>query len=299
VSGIARQKKPAELHGLNHRAAHSGDAFFEDGSFGRPPAVTRGLPRAKFFPDPGIRPLGDVFIRRALQIEPGDLGRAHAEKREAPFVIRVDQFIGRRRRLCQDAEPCERIRALKDCERFFRDRRAGDPVRAVASRQEIAFELLHIAAVVAKTDRGRRSVQSVQAHVAHFKANLTSGVEPRLYQILDYFLLGIHRDGASGREVLEIDAMPTATETQLDPVMYQPLLLQPRAHAAFHQQIHGALLQHAGSNALFHVLASVCFENHRLDPFKMQKVREHQPRGTSADYPDLGAHAFSISSLAI
>ena len=90
VSGIARQKKPAELHGLNHKAPHPGDAFLQDRAFGRPPAVARGLPCAKFFPDPGIRPSRDVFIRRALQIQPGDLGRPHAEQREASFVIRVD-----------------------------------------------------------------------------------------------------------------------------------------------------------------------------------------------------------------
>jgi hypothetical protein len=67
--------------------------------------------------------------------------------------------------------------------------------------------------------------------------------------------------------------MPVATEAQLNPVMHQPLLLQPRAHTAFHQQVYGALLQHTGSNALFHVLAVVCFKDHRLDPFQMQKVR--------------------------
>jgi len=294
VRGVARQIQPSELHRLNHQAAHPRNTLLKNRPFVRPPSVIRREPRAEFFPDPRIRPLRDIFLRRALQIEPRDLGRPHAEQREPPFVIRVNQFFRRRRRLRQDSEPRERIHALVHAKCIFRDRRARDSMRAVAASHKITHQLLST-----ERDGWFRSVQTIQPNVTHLKVNLTPSVHPRLYQILDYFLLRIHRDRAPGSEVLKIDAIPLAAETQLDAVMHQPLFLQPRADARFHQQIHCALFQHAGAHAFLHVLARLRFENNRFDPFEMQQMRKHQPCRPRADYPDLGAHAFSISSFAI
>ena len=56
----------------------------------------------------------DVFVRRALQVQPRDLRRAHAEEREAALVEAVDQLVGRRRGVGENAEPGERIDALVD-----------------------------------------------------------------------------------------------------------------------------------------------------------------------------------------
>jgi len=298
MSGVAREKESAELHGLRHNAPHPGDALFEDRSFGRPPAIARRVAGAKFFPDPRVRPLGDVFIRRALQIQPCDLGRAHAEQREPPFVIRVDQLLGRRRRLRQNTEPRERVHAFENRKCAVRDRAARDTVRAIASRQKIASKFPLFAAL-AKLDRGARCLQPMQADVAHFKMNLPPGIQARLDQILDNFLLRVHCDGSPWSEVFKIDAMPAAAETQFDPVMHQPLLLQARAHPGFDHQIHRALLQHARANPLLHIMASTRFKNYRLDSLQIEQMRKHQPRRPRADYPDLGAHAFSISSFEI
>jgi hypothetical protein len=298
MSGIAREKESAELHGLRHNAPHPGDALLEDRSFSRPPAIAGRVAGAKFFPDPRVRPLGDVFIRRALQIQPCDLGRAHAEQREPAFVICVDQFLRRRRRLRQNTEPRERVHAFENRKCAVRDKAARDAVRAVASRQEIAPEFPRLAAL-AITNGGTRCVQSMQADVANFEMNLPVGVQPRLYQILDNLLLRVNGDGSPGSEILKIDAMPATAETELDPVMDQPLLLQARAHPGFDHQIHRALLQHARAHPLLNVMASVRFKNYRLDALQMQQMRKHQPRRPRADYPDLGAHAFSISSFEI
>jgi hypothetical protein len=257
VSGVAREKQSAELHGLNYETAHPGNAFFEDRSFGRSPAVDGGVPRAKFFPDPRIRPLTDILIGRALQIETGDLGRSHAEQREAAFVIRVNRFLRSRRRLRQDAEPRERVNALEDRKGARRDRSARNAVPAVAPGHEIALDLL----CIAKPKAGDRGVQVMQAHAAYFKMNLASGVDSGLDQIFDHFLLAIHRDGSAGSEIAKVDAMPLAVETQLNSVMNQPFFLQPRAYTGFNQQIDGALLQHARANAFLHILARVRFEH--------------------------------------
>ncbi len=52
-------------------------------------------------PDALVRPAGDVFLGRDLQVEPRDFRRTHAVEREAAVVIRVDQFVVRRRRLAR------------------------------------------------------------------------------------------------------------------------------------------------------------------------------------------------------
>ena len=76
-----------------------------------------------------------------LQVQPRDLGRAHAVEREAALVVRVDQLVVRRRRLGEDAEPRERVRRARrsvsapcgiDC--------AADAVEAVAAGDEVAGE---------------------------------------------------------------------------------------------------------------------------------------------------------------
>ena len=57
-----------------------------------------GHPRLKFRPDPRLVPVIDAVARIALEVHPLHLRRARADQREAPLVMGVDQFIGRRLR---------------------------------------------------------------------------------------------------------------------------------------------------------------------------------------------------------
>ena len=85
--------------------------------------------------------------------------------------------------------------------------------------------------------------------------------------------------------------MPHAAEGDVDAVVPHALAPQPLAHARRVDQIHGPLLEHAGADALDHVIAGAALEDHRIDAHAVQQVTEHQPGRTAADDADLGAGA--------
>src|SRR6185436_18942337 len=99
-------------------------------------------------PDAAVGPVLQLVVRVALEVQALDLRRARADQREAAIVVRVDQLVGGRRRLDQDAEPAEGIdaRELAPCARG--NRRPRDAVEAVAAADEIALELFELAGVV-------------------------------------------------------------------------------------------------------------------------------------------------------
>lgn len=63
----------------------------------------------KLLPDAIVRPMIDVLVGFALKVEPRDLRRPHAVKREAAIVIAVYELVRRRRSFGQNAEPPKRI----------------------------------------------------------------------------------------------------------------------------------------------------------------------------------------------
>ena len=63
-------------------------------------------------PDPLVGPVLDLVGQRHVDVIAAARRAAHAGKREAAFVVGVDQFVIARRHIGQDAEPAERIFAL-------------------------------------------------------------------------------------------------------------------------------------------------------------------------------------------
>src|SRR5215207_6123099 len=131
-------------HRLGDEAAHAGDALVQHRTFGEPPAAPR-KPRLQLGPDALVRPIGDVLVRRALEVEAADLRRAHAEQREAALVMSVDQLLRYGRRPRQDAEPRERVRALVERQHTVRNRRTADAVKAITAGDHVAGQLLRLA----------------------------------------------------------------------------------------------------------------------------------------------------------
>jgi len=121
VGGVTGEVEAAELHGFDDEAAHAGDAFLDDGTFGELPAVVSSETLLQLVPDAVVGPEREIFIRRALQIEAADFRRTHGEKSEATVVVCVDEFAGRRRRLGEDAEPAEGVVAFVGGEDALRD----------------------------------------------------------------------------------------------------------------------------------------------------------------------------------
>ena len=159
-------------------------------------------------------------------------------------------------------------------------------MEAVASRDEIARQLVHLA-VFAVANLRRWSVEVVDADVVRLKHNLAAGAQPRRDQILDDFVLRVDRHGAAAGETAQIDAMAAAAEAQFEAVMSQAESRQPLADAGLFEQVDGALFEQAGADALFDISAAASLEHDRLDAGKVQQMREHQARRSRADDADL------------
>ena len=68
----------------------------------------------QLFPNAIVRPEGQIFVRGALQVEPGDRTATHAQKGEAAIVAGIDQLVRCRLGLRENAEPAERVDLLID-----------------------------------------------------------------------------------------------------------------------------------------------------------------------------------------
>src|SRR5580704_14540148 len=99
-------------------------------------------------------------------------------QREAALVVGVDQFVRRWARFGENAQPCEWVDAIVHCQYASRDSRAAYSVEAVASRDEVARQLV-VVAVNTVANLRRRSIEVVDADIAGLENNLTSGSQPR------------------------------------------------------------------------------------------------------------------------
>ena len=71
----------------------------------------------------------------------------------------------------------------------------------------------------------------------------------------------------------------------------QSAALQSLADPHRVQQIDGALLEHAGPDAVHHILAIAVFDDHRVDAVEMKQVPEHQAGRTGTDDSNLSREA--------
>ena len=253
-------------------------------------------PPLKLVPDSLVGPVADFLVARDLQVEPRELGRAHAVKREAALVTGVNQLFRGWLDLGENSEPCERVDAVELGEHAGRDRRPAYAVKAVASGDEIALQLDGLAAGP-KADRGRRAIETVYAHVFSGEKNPSARGQPRVGQVFDDFVLPIDGDRLSAGQCEQIDTMAAAPEAQFESAMDQALAAETFADAGFVHQVDGALLEHAGAHALLDVLAAAILDHHGFDAGAMQQMREHQSRRSRPDYSDLRAHFRRSSNL--
>ena len=157
-----------------------------------------------------------------------------------------------------------------------RDRGAADAVEAVAARDRVAAQLL-LLALVHEADARLVGVDPVQADVVDLEEQGRARVEPRRDQVLDHLLLAVDRDRPALGELLEGDPVTLAVEAQLDPVVDEPLAVEPIGQPELGQQVDGALLEDAGPDALLDVLAAAILEHDGLDSLPRQKVGQNQP----------------------
>src|SRR5262249_26219348 len=291
MRGVAGQEQPAVLHRLRYEAAHGGDALLQETALGEPAGAADG--GVKLMPDAFIGPGLNVIVGRALHVEARQARRAHGVKREAALVIGIDQLVVRRRRFRENADPAKRILAIVFGDDAHRNARPANAVKAVAAADEIAVELLRQAGV-AEADLWRSAGEVVDAYVLDLEQDLPPVSEPPRDEVLHHLLLAVDGDALSD-QLAEVDVVQRAVEAEVNPVVEHRLAPHALADAGVEQEIGGPLLQQPGADAAFDIVAAAVLQDDGLDPFEMQKMREHEARRASADNPDLGAQAWHVS----
>jgi len=261
VRGVSSEIQPSVLHWLGDEAAHARDAFLDDRALGRTPTNAGRHSSAEFSPDSFVRPISNAIVSRTLEVESGYSWRPHTEQSKSSLVVRIDQLVGCRRSLSEDAEPREGVRSFVAIQDAVGNRWQAGAVRAVAAGNEITGELLPFAMVI-EVNPGRRRRHVVQAHVPGVKKDGAASLEPRVNQVFDQLVLCINGDTPATGEVMQIDAMPVSTETELDAAMNETFPLQALAYSDFRQQIDGALFQYSGAHSTLDMLPRVEIEHY-------------------------------------
>ena len=147
-----------------------------------------------------------------------------------------------------------------------------------------------VVSVVPIADGGVQGVDVVDAHVA--KPRTVSGRPLRSRAAIRSLTTSLCPYTVIARPPVspaKIDVVPRAAKRQVDAVVPQALARQAIADAHRVHQVHGALLEHPGTDALDHVLAVVALDDHRVDAGLVQQLPQHQARGPRADDADLCA----------
>ncbi len=243
----------------------------------------------ELLPDALVRPFLEVLVGLALQVQAHDLGRAQAAQREPARVVDVDELVRRRRGAGEDPEPAEGVGAVVLGQLAGRDRGAADAVEAVAAGDDVALEGLLLARV-GERDRRAVGLQAVDRDVLDLEADVAAVAFADGDQVLDDLLLAVDRDRPPAGQRAQVDAVALAVEAQLDPVVDEPLAVQPVAQAGVGQQLDRALLEHPGAHPLLHVLAAARLEHDRPDPLEVEEVRQEQAGRPGPDDSDLCPH---------
>ena len=144
--------------------------------------------------------------------------------------------------------------------------------------------------------RGRSVSIVLDGDVVDLEEERRAGLEPGRDQVLDHLGLAVDDDRPAAGELAQRDPVPLAVELELDPVVDDPLAPQAVADPGRDEQVDGALLEHAGPDALLDVLAAAVLEHDGLDPRLLEQAAEREPGRAGADDPDLGPHQPAASS---
>src|SRR5438132_5408083 len=98
-------------------------------------------------------------------------------------------------------------------------------MKTIAPRNDVTLNL-HRLTICHEIDSRRDRFEVMNGKLADVEQNGGTRTEPCVDQVLDDLLLAIHRDRSSTGQLRHVDAMPYATEAQLDAVMDKAFTLQ-------------------------------------------------------------------------
>src|SRR5262249_21056750 len=142
---------------------HGRQRLLEDASLPHQAAFRIAEAPAHLLEDPRIGPMREVLRRRALDVVAGKLARAQGEQREAAGVAYIDELLAHALRLHQQAEPGEGVVTPRTPARARRDAFPGNAVESVATRDDVADEVL-LASVLDEDHLRPVALQIRQAH---------------------------------------------------------------------------------------------------------------------------------------
>jgi hypothetical protein len=102
-------------------------------------------------------------------------------------------------------------------------------------------------------------------------------------------VLRVNRNSLSVGEIPKINTVTAASKAQLDSVVDQALGFHMLANPHLGEEVDCSLFQHAGADALLHILAAAILDYDGVNPLQIQKVREHETCRPRADDSDLCA----------
>ena len=94
---------------------------------------------------------------------------------------------------------------------------------------------------------------------------------------------------------MNVDQLAIA-EADIDRLVDHALAAQPLVEPKLGHQVDRALLQHAGTHAVFHIGAAARFEHHAVDALAIKEMREEKTGRSRTDDPDLRVHFPSRTS---
>src|SRR5262249_42721481 len=127
-------------------------------------------------------------------------------------MIGVNQFVGRGRRLCQNAQPSKRVHALVSCQNAFGNARTANAMKAIAARNEIALYCVFLR-IFPEVDDRTACGELAHTHILDLEQYLSSRGQSGICEVLHDLGLGINRNSLPACQFLEIDAMALAVES--------------------------------------------------------------------------------------
>ena len=112
--------------------------------------------------------------------------------------------------------------------------------------------------------RGRSVSSASRLRSSTPKQDLAAGSEPRTNEVFQHLVLSIKGDRLAAGKPSQIDAMGFTVEAQADTVVYGALAGQTLTDTRLQQEVHGALLEHAGAYRLLDFLAGAGLEHDRF-----------------------------------
>src|SRR5271170_2925148 len=169
-----------------------------------------------------------------------------------------------------------------------RHRASANAVRAVASGDEIASDLLAFPGLDVAQKRSL-PIRAVDRNVSGFIDDRRAGALTRIPQVLGQFGLAIDHDLLAAGQSEKVYAMAPAVEGEIETLVRQAFTAHALAQADLGEKIDGALFQHAGPDPRFDIGPAMAFEHQRFDAGAIEQMGEQQARRTRPDDGDLSA----------